>query len=45
RLPQLQAQQLADLHDKLRLVERLRDENSEREADIARALREQQQQR
>eukprot|EP00904_Undaria_pinnatifida_P009501 jgi/Undpi1/5681/HiC_scaffold_2.g00955.m1 len=45
RLTKLQEQQLADLHDKLRLVERLRDENSEREADIARAIREQQQQR
>lgn len=43
--PQVQSEQLADLNGKLRLVEKLRDENSEREAEIARVLRQQQQQR
>lgn len=42
---QVQAEQLADLNGKLRLVEKLRNENSEREAEIAAALRQQQRQR
>ncbi|CAM9348904.1 unnamed protein product [Scytosiphon promiscuus] len=45
RLTQVQAGQLSDLNDKLRLVEKLRKDNSEREAEIATALRHQQRQR
>ncbi|CBN77193.1 conserved unknown protein [Ectocarpus siliculosus] len=45
RLTKVQADQLADLNGKLRLVEKLRNENSEREAEIAAALRQQQRQR
>ncbi|CAN0348401.1 unnamed protein product, partial [Ectocarpus sp. 8 AP-2014] len=45
RLTKVQAEQLADLNGKLRLVEKLRNENSEREAEIAAALRQQQRQR
>lgn len=44
-LTKVQAEQLADLNGKLRLVEKLRDENSDREAEIARVLRQQQDQR
>lgn len=44
-LMQVQTGQLNDLNDKLRLVEKLRKENSEREAEIAAALRQQQRQR
>eukprot|EP00903_Cladosiphon_okamuranus_P009751 g9270.t2 len=45
RLTKVQAEQIADLNGKLRLVEKLRNENSEREAEIAAALRQQQRQR
>eukprot|EP00752_Nemacystus_decipiens_P011224 g9974.t1 len=45
RLAKVQAEQIADLNGKLRLVEKLRNENSEREAEIAAALRQQQRQR
>lgn len=44
-LSQIQSEQFADLNGKLRLVEKLRDENAEREAEIARVLRQQQQYR
>lgn len=43
--PQVQAAQLADLNGKLRLVEQLRNENAEREGEIAEALRQQQRER
>ena len=41
----VQEDQLADLKDKLCLVEKLRDQNSEKEAEIAQVLRQQQYQR